>query len=468
MRLWWEWYRWVHQLRPACSRLRTFLWLVIALAGICCRPDRLGVTSLVRALRLSADAYHRLLHMFHSPAIQLELLTTLWVRLVLKMFRPLQVGSRLVCLADGIKVPKEGKKMPAVRSLHQSSDNNAKPSFIMGHSFQALSLLVHGAGGHVAAVPLTARIHEGLVWSNRDKRTLLDKMVLLFLTVTNAWQRSSILVADAYYASKKVIEPLLADHHHLVTRVRVSTVGFRPAPTPRVRRRGRPRIYGKKLPLRDLAADRSAFVTAPSPVYGDVGVELEYRTIELLWRPIGKLVQFVIVHHPRRGTIFLMTTDTDMKPLDVIALYGHRFKIEVGFRQATQVIGSYAYHFWMMDMTPIRRRSKNQYMHMKTADYRDHVRRKLGAYHRYVQSACIVQGMLIHLALNCGAEVWRQFRSWLRTMNPDQPPSELVVAMALRETVPDFLADPAGDRQLRKLIREYSAPRNTRVLARTA
>jgi hypothetical protein len=29
----------------------------------------------------------------------------------------------------------------------------------------------------VFSVPLAARIHEGLVWSNRDRRTLLDKML---------------------------------------------------------------------------------------------------------------------------------------------------------------------------------------------------------------------------------------------------------------------------------------------------
>ena len=41
----------------------------------------------------------------------------------------------------------------------------------MGHSFQAVSLLVQGPAGHVAAVPLVSRIHEGLIWSNRDTRT---------------------------------------------------------------------------------------------------------------------------------------------------------------------------------------------------------------------------------------------------------------------------------------------------------
>jgi hypothetical protein len=49
--------------------------------------------------------------------------------------------------------------------LHQQSESNAKPEYIMGHSFQAISLLVQGASGHVAAVPLTSRIHEGLVFS---------------------------------------------------------------------------------------------------------------------------------------------------------------------------------------------------------------------------------------------------------------------------------------------------------------
>jgi hypothetical protein len=46
----------------------------------------------------------------------------------------------------------------------------------MGHSLQAVALLVHAAST-CFAVPLTMRIHEGLVWSNRDKRSLLDKML---------------------------------------------------------------------------------------------------------------------------------------------------------------------------------------------------------------------------------------------------------------------------------------------------
>src|SRR5450759_764159 len=123
-----------------------------------------------------------------------------------------------VTIADGIKAPKEGKRMPAVKLLHQESQNNTKPEYIMGHSFQAISLLVHCAGGQVAAVPLTSRIHEGLVFSNRDSKTLLDKLAVLLLSIATLLGRKVLLVADAYYASGKLIAQLLSKGHQLVTR----------------------------------------------------------------------------------------------------------------------------------------------------------------------------------------------------------------------------------------------------------
>jgi hypothetical protein len=80
------------------------------------------------------------------------------------------VNGRLVLVGDGIKAPKRGKKMPAVKLLHQQSESNTKPEYIMGHSMQAVGLLVHVAKS-VFSVPLAVRIHEGLVWSNERNRS---------------------------------------------------------------------------------------------------------------------------------------------------------------------------------------------------------------------------------------------------------------------------------------------------------
>ncbi|MGH7411103.1 MAG: transposase [Candidatus Methylomirabilis sp.] len=456
MPLWLEWFRCVSLLRPACARQTTFLWMSLALAGLSIRSELAGVTSFVRALWLQPATYRRLLHFFHSPALDLGQLTRLWMRLALVLFRPLTLGQRIVFLADGIKVPKEGKKMPAVKKLHQESSDNTKPPFIFGHSFQAVSLLAKGLLGQPFAVPLASRIHEGLVFSNRDKRTLLDKLVALFLELVGGAGVSAILVADAYYASRKVILPLMLEGHHLITRARINTTAWRAPPRPKVRRRGRPRIYGEKVHLRDLFHGKKGFVSAASPVYGEKGIELAYRCVDLLWRPVGRLVRFVLVDHPQRGRIILMCSDLSIEPLQVIQLYGYRFKIELGFKQALHTLGAYAYHFWMMDMTPIsRRRSGNQFLHMKSEEYRQHVRRKLAAYHRYVQLACIAQGLQQHLAVDFRTGVWDHFKSWMRTMKPGLPPSEAVVAQALRANLDPFLVAAPEHHPLRKFILEH-------------
>jgi hypothetical protein len=453
MALWIEWFRCVSLLRPACGRQATFLWMCLALAGFAIRSELAGVTSFVRVLWLKPTTYRRLLYLFHTPALDLTKLAALWIPLALSLFRPVTVDRRLVFLADGLKAPKEGRKMPAVKKLHQESEDNTKPTFIFGHSFQAIALVAQGLLGQPVAVPLVSRIHEGVVFSNRHKRTLLDKLVALFLETVGLCKVSAILVADAYYASRKVMQPLLANGHHLITRGRINTTAWRPAPQPTRRRRGRPRIYGAKVHVRDLFRQPNSFVAAPSPVYGEGNTQICYRCVDLLWRPVGRLVRFVLVNHPERGRIILMCTDISLEPLNIIRLYGYRFKIEVSFKQALRTLGSYAYHFWMLDMIPISRRwSGDQYLHMQSAKYRRQVCRKMGAYHRYVQLGCIAQGLQQHLAINFRASVWSNFRSWMRTMKPGLPPSEAVVAQALRANLDDFLIAAPEDHELRKFI----------------
>src|SRR5664280_2605182 len=115
--LWYDWWNLVCELRSACARSRTFLWMSLCLAGFSTRKDLLGVTSIVRAL-----------------------------------------------VGDGIKVAKAGRKMPGVKKLHQESDSNTKPEYIFGHSCQAVAVLTQ-ALSTVFALPLACRIHEGTVFS---------------------------------------------------------------------------------------------------------------------------------------------------------------------------------------------------------------------------------------------------------------------------------------------------------------
>ena len=322
----------------------------------------------------------------------------------------------------------------------------------MGHSFQAIGILV-GALNNVFAVPLVSRIHEGLVFSNRDQRTLLDKMVSLIESLEIS--EPFYFIADAYYATGKIIKKLLQKGNHLITRVRSNAVAYYPAsPNSNNKRRGRPRIYGKKVKLKSLFDDPDTMQTASSPVYREKRTQIRFRSVDLIWRPVGILVRFVVVIHPVRGRCILMCTDLGLPALEIIRLYGLRFKIELSFKQAIRVLGTYAYHFWMKPMKPIKRFSGDQYLHKKPEAYRQAVRRKIDAYHRYVQTGLIAQGLLQYLSAAFPQLVFSSFGSWFRTLRSDFSPSEHVTAIALRNTFPEFLSDSSKDSIFEKFLLE--------------
>jgi hypothetical protein len=454
MALWIQWWKIVQQLRPAFKRERTFLWFALCLVGLTVRPDLRGVTSLIRAIGLKVVFYDRLLDFFHSQAVVLDSLASLWGRLMLTIlpdsYLP-KVNNRAIFIGDGIKLAKTGRKMPAVKKLHQESTNNNKSEFIFGHSCQAIALLVGGAQSFFA-LPITCRIHEGVIFSNRQTKTLLDKMVDLVHSLSIPIP--FYLVLDAYYASKVVVQGLLNRGNHLITQVRKNSVAYWPARPLDENKRGRKRIYGEKVKLRSLFNDLSSFIEAPSPAYGETQVTIRYRYLDLFWRPVGILVRFVLVIHPQHGSKIFMTTDLSLMPLDILRLYGYRFKIEVSFKQALYSIGTYAYHFWMAAMTPRPNKSGNQYLHRKPKSYRDQVRRKIKAYHCHMQLGIIAQGLLQYLSMTCTKAVWESFGSWIRTIRPGIYPSEQVTALAMKNSLPEFLVNSPDDQILVNFIRQ--------------
>ena len=119
---------------------------------------------------------------------------------------------------------------------------------------------------------------------------------------------------------------------------KINSVAYEPPPPVKIKKRGRPRIYGKKVRLKDLFLERDEFERADSPVYGERGVEIQYRVVDLLWRPVGHKIRFILVRHPTRGKMILLCTSFEFEPLEVIRAYGLRFKIEVSFKQARRLL----------------------------------------------------------------------------------------------------------------------------------
>ena len=449
MELWTTLFQLLWQLRDGFARLRTFQWFCVAVVGFCIRGDLAGVTSFVRCVELDEKYYHSLLQFFHSSSFKLSRVTELWVELIIRIAPLLVINGRIVLVADGINNAKEGKQMPGVKSLHNSSQSNSKATFIMGHSIQEVVVLA-GTLSHVVAIPLAARIHSGIVTSNRWTRTLLDKIISLVNSLNI--KIPYYLVGDAYYASGSVALSLLETGNHLITRARNNAVAYLPPLPSKKRCAGRPRTYGKKVTLRNLFDNGSLFAHAPSPVYGDTNVVIAYYATDMVWRPTGRMMRFVLVNHPIRGKIILMTSDLTLEPLDIIKIYGLRFKIEVSFKASKHSVGAYVYHFWSEIMKPIKRGSGNQHLHRETKRYRKAMLAKIDAYHAFIQTGLIAQGILQYLAIVKTKAVWSFFGSWLRTIREGVLPSEMVVMTAMNNSYPEFLSDSSADPIMQKFI----------------
>lgn len=453
MALWKEWWSIVVQLRPAFSRTTTFMWFAVAVAGMSIRSDLRGVTGIVRAWGLAGSCYGRLLDMFHSPAVRVDRLAALWTQVALRVLEPFLTtfNGRIVLVCDGIKVAKSGRKMPAVKKLHQQSDSNTKPEYIFGHSCQAVAVLA-GTAQTVFALPLIARIHEGPKFTNRDRRTQLDHLVAMVAGLKVG--RPFYLLGDAYYATRTVIGGMLKSGQHLITVVRSNAVAHEPAaPRPEKPGRGAPPKSGKKVYLRNLFACPDA-VDVASPLAGEKDVVIRCVVRKLYWKSAGAIVLFVAANHPTRGKKIFLSTDTTLKLEDILRAYGLRFKIEVGFKQAVHTIGVYAYRFWMRTMTPRPKKSGDQHLHRKPEAYRDMVKRKMHAYHVHMQAGIIAQGLAQILAITCPKLVWKNFGSWIRTIREGILPSEQVTVLALRNTLPEFLADSSEEPILAEFVKE--------------
>jgi hypothetical protein len=425
--LWKEWSKAFSELRSAFSHQQTFLWATIFCVGLSVRTNLRGVSSIVDCLCLNDQAYGSLLRLCQSKAIDLKQLVRCWVKLCLKIFVPVCVDGYLVIFGDGIKVGKEGKKMPAVKLMHQSSQSNSKAEYIMGHYFQALSLAVTNKDKEVSAVPLLARIHDGIVLSNRTKTTVLNRFGNIIKEVVDAAEIPAIVVADAYYANAATLNEVEKTGGHLVSRVAHNTAAYFPAKELEKRRPGRPAKKGAKVTLK-------SFFHSYSRSFEDY----RYTYQDLYWPPVKRIVRFVIVEHATKGRAILMSTHLNLDPETIIRLYAKRWLIECDFKTAVHEIGTYSYHFWMRDMKPTKRKTK-QYLHRESEDYRRQVLKKIDSYHAYVAFGCISQGLMEHLGINHSEIVWRSFKGWLRTIRDDVKPSEILVADALRSTVWNFL-----------------------------
>ena len=412
-------------LRPAFTREATFAWFVVALTGVVIRQEVYGVSSIVRALGLAPVYYPALLHFFHSTAWAAERLYCQWEAWLIRQPVVESTAGRVVLLGDHTKQPKDGRRMPGVTTLHQDSETSSKPSFFRGHHWGCLSLLGQGHGKRFA-LPLWAEIHPD---HSPDSRA--TRLVNVAAEIGVRWGLPLFLVLDAFFAVGPVFVAAAASRGalHILTRAKKNVVAYRPPPPPRPHRKGRRRVYGRKLHLMKLFDSRPQdFLTADALVYQKKET-VRYLVLDLIWKPVKGLVRFILIE-TSRGRMILMSSDLTIEPLLALSLYTARVRIESLFASVKNLLGGLAYHFWSKYLAPVSRRPRRGSHPDPESSRPDRTANTLAAIEKFMALHLIVLGVLQLMAATFGHAVREHAQCWLRTPS-GAVPSDFVSRTAL-------------------------------------
>lgn len=448
------------------SRGRAFNWFALCLFGMLVRLDHHGVTAFVRWLKLDPKWYNALLHFFQSSSWNLSVLMGCWQRFIPGQLPLFQFNGTALMVLDGIKLTKEGLKMPGNKKLHQSSENAGKAPYAFGHHFGILGFLV-GNLKHHFCIPVKAEVQEGVQEIHRfgDKKAPRvkgkEKFSVITLGLRQAQEaalnlgRPCMLILDAYYAVGNTFimageclneqgQRLL----HVLTRAKKNIVAYEPA-APRSGGKGRPPVYGKKVRLASLFAQKEQeFILTELRLYGKK-TKVSYYCLDLIWKPLKDKARFVLVKMNGEEFI-LLCSHLDWAPQDIIQAYSFRFKIEVSFKELKHLLGTFCYHFWSKKMPRLSKKNDVDLSRITDPKVQKKVVQKLEAIERFVSLGCIALGLLQILAFKHPRLVWKKYGGWLRTVRWDIPSVEVVLSVIRDEYFFNFGA--FGKTELYRII----------------
>lgn len=443
------------EFRPVFRREATFEWFVLLLWGILLNRQPPAVTSYLNALGLGEGYYHQALHWFKSRAFSVDALCNCWGEVLKKHSAIHQLKGQRVYVGDGIKVGKEGRKMPGVKRLHQESENVSKPEWIRGHYFSALGLLLRADKALFASL-IVLKVHDGIEGMEEDSgATLVDKMALLCVKYM---EQGSYALLDAYYASVKVLTPFREQGIHLISRVRITTVAKAAfSRRPGKHGPGRPRQWGSNIKLRELFAPIEMCNQASVWLYGQP-MKVYYQCFEFFWDSPDEPVLFVLTQLPSGKQIILLSSDLSLTGAEVIEAYGWRFKIEVSFRTILHLLGGFSYRFWLKSMERATKWPSNLRLNNYPQTIQTQISVKLESFERFINLNAIALGLLQVLALEMPKTIWQYFPLWFRSLPKHGYPSERIVLLALQNQLDVNFSQSRPALLLDKLLRSKIGP----------
>ena len=255
----------------------------------------------------------------------------------------LSLGSDLVFALDDTLVPKYGRKIFGRGCHFDHASRPNRPKYILGHNWVLLGLLHHcSVFSKWLCFPLLAQlfIPEKALPKGKVFRSRIQIAVEMVAQMRALVKGPFTLVVDGLYAKKRLIQACIAEGIAFISRLRCDACLYEIPQPPKIKPRGRPRKYGKKLgTLRELSVDPKGFVSYRLRLYGKMRT-VRVKRMEAMWKPAAAPIQVLITwFDDEKSPAYFFSTDLRLPVERMLTLVAARWSIETLFSDMKEHLG---------------------------------------------------------------------------------------------------------------------------------
>jgi len=267
--------------------------------------------------------------------------------------QPLTQGRLILALDDSINI-KTGKKIFACQHFFDHAAKTNQSLYPWSQNIVVVGLLkqIHGRWSCLpmgfAFYFMQKTLAQKVVKMGEKSvvfKTKLEQAVDIVSQIAEVFKQVPVLmVTDSWFGNAGLLKPARAaigQRVHLLSRLRINAVVYQlPTTDNAKKKRGRPRKYGKRMgSVAQMAIGfKSRAIAYTLPLYGQVRKVLAYDQVVML-KTLRCQVRVVWIFRNKHW-IALVTTDMELTVEQIIEYYGARWKIEAGFKEIKQEVGS--------------------------------------------------------------------------------------------------------------------------------
>jgi len=256
-----------------------------------------------------------------------------------------QRQNRVLMAIDDTATKRYGPKVQGAGIHRNPAATPDGAKFIYGHVWVVLSALVRHERWGTIALPVLARMYIRAADVNRQKtrfQTKIQQAAELAKWASNCCKRLGKqlwVVTDGGYTKAAFVKPAIKARATVITRLRKDAALCSPVMPVQRPKRGRPRKYGKRISLRNKAANNRGWSSVKATLYGRRETK-HVKIFRATYRPAGGEVLVLIAREANNEWRAFMCTDVSATAQEILEVVADRFGIEQNFHDLKEIEGA--------------------------------------------------------------------------------------------------------------------------------